>query len=897
MIKNWKITLQERLINKYVTQQSIEWIELNFSSSNLLNLTIVSHCFCNITLSQRKQELLKFLQAFYQEFNISLSTGFLSLYTPEEADSLELHSPQKLNHDILTWQDLANVAANPQNQNKTERKEPSLPRTIVFYSFKGGVGRTTALNHVAWQLAMRGHKVVAVDLDLEAPGLSTSFSLTPKPNYGIVDYFYERSYLPEGVDPNIDITDIFGEVRIPNATGRLFVVPSGSLSLDYITKIDDLRASTILDNGKTLWSSFTDDIKEQLNPDLILVDSRTGINKWGALSLLEAADEAIIFLFPNEQNRLGIDILLKSLNSLGKLSLNFVFSPVPAVDVGIDKVRTIWENLNAAINQDVDQEEELLEDSQSDLSEPLVIPYSPAIALAETYPILGLSDYYTKITNLIDEETNEIQQQYFNPVTSEKRWEIIENLTFPPLNAANPSQELENLFQRTANFDKFLDETTCLIRGRKGTGKTALYLLLLKHEETAKRLAHGRLAKTILNSGHGSFIASRPTRNDFEFISKNLIENGGSWEDFWRAYLLLNLYRHKNAKSKHLMLSGRGTPNKFQPVHFILKQLPQGNWQSEHTKALVQLIATPDLRLVVSDALNFFDEQNKKNDCTLCSLYDDLDEDFPEAIRQQALTGLFQLIQFCDARSLKTIRFKVFLREDIWEWLNFDNKSHFNGRDLLLEWTRMDFLRLALRQAIQSPKFKDLVDRTSPVTSIDQASEEDLSRALDLLWGSRRRKGQKAKYVSRWVYERLTDSSGSTFPRSLSALLDGAKNHELTYKGQTSIQPPTDRLLRGRSLEIGLEIASKERCDAIKQEYPNLSDFFNALEEVNALITKDELEGVWQETDSIRNIASFNEFVDLLTKIGIIQWRDRDEKYRFADIYISGFKMKYQGAK
>ncbi len=137
MTKDWKITIQERLISKYVSQHSSEWIELNFSSSNLLNLTIVSHCFCNITLSQRKQELLKFLQAFYQEFNISLSTGFLSLYTPEEADSLELHSPQKLNHDIFTWQDLANVAANPQNQNKTERKEPSLPRTIVFYSFKG----------------------------------------------------------------------------------------------------------------------------------------------------------------------------------------------------------------------------------------------------------------------------------------------------------------------------------------------------------------------------------------------------------------------------------------------------------------------------------------------------------------------------------------------------------------------------------------------------------------------------------------------------------------------------------------------------------------------------------------------------------------------------------------
>ncbi|QHV00237.1 tyrosine-protein kinase family protein [Synechocystis sp. CACIAM 05] len=897
MANNWKINLKEALEEQYISQSFQEWIEINFSSSNRINLTIVSDLFRETSLSERKDKLLQFLESFSQNFKLSLPTGFLSLYTREEAQSLALSPPLQSHEVIRTWHDLANIAANPQNQNKIEQQEPSLPRTIVFYSFKGGVGRTTALNHVAWQLAMRGRKVVAVDLDLEAPGLSTSFSLTPEPNYGIVDYFYERSYLPEGIDPDIDITDIFGEVRIPNATGRLFVVPSGSLSLDYIEKIDDLRASTVLGNGKTLWSSFTDDIKKQLNPDLILVDSRTGINKWGALSLLEAADEAIIFLFPNEQNRLGVDILLKSLNSLGKLSLNFVFSPVPAVDVGIDKVRTIWKNLNAAISKDVEREEELFDDYQSDLSEPLVIPYLPVIALAEIYPVLGLSDYYTKITNLIDEETNEIRQQLFHAATSEKRWEIIENLTFPALNAANPSQELENLFQRTANFDKFLDETTCLIRGRKGTGKTALYLLLLKHEETAKRLANGRLAKTILNSGHGSFIASRPTRSDFLYISNELVENGGTWEVFWCAYLLLNVYRHKSDKTKHLMLSGSGTRDKYKSIHSILQKLPRENWQSEHSHALVQLATDSNLRLLVLDALVFFNTKNINKDYTLCSLYDDLDEDFPEAIRQQALTGLFQLIQFCDARSLKTIRFKVFLREDIWEWLNFDNKSHFNGRDLLLEWTRVDFLRLALRQATQSPKFKELVDRTSPVISIDQASEEDLSRALDLLWGSRRRKGQTAKYVSRWVYERLTDSSGSSFPRSLSALLEGAKNHELTYRGNPSIQTPTDRLLRARSLEIGLEEASKERCDAIKQEYPHLSDFFNSLEGVNALITKDELDGVWQTIDSIVNINSFNEFVDLLTRIGIIQWREKDEKYRFADIYISGFKMKYQGTK
>jgi septum formation inhibitor-activating ATPase MinD len=60
------------------------------------------------------------------------------------------------------------------------------------------------------------------------------------------------------------------------------------------------------------------EIQEQLKPDILLVDSRTGINQWGALSLIQAADEAIIFLFPNEQNKQGIEVLLRSLQGSQK---------------------------------------------------------------------------------------------------------------------------------------------------------------------------------------------------------------------------------------------------------------------------------------------------------------------------------------------------------------------------------------------------------------------------------------------------------------------------------------------------------------------------------------------------------------------------------------------------
>src|SRR5438128_10878208 len=43
--------------------------------------------------------------------------------------------------------------------------------TVAFYSYKGGVGRTLLVANTAQFLAMSGRHVVALDLDLEAPGL------------------------------------------------------------------------------------------------------------------------------------------------------------------------------------------------------------------------------------------------------------------------------------------------------------------------------------------------------------------------------------------------------------------------------------------------------------------------------------------------------------------------------------------------------------------------------------------------------------------------------------------------------------------------------------------------------------------------------------------------------
>src|SRR5258708_35369377 len=115
-------------------------------------------------------------------------------------------------------------------------------KIVTFYSYKGGTGRTMALANVAWVLASNGHRVLAIDWDLEAPGLHRYFhpflidpELSASP--GVIDLvsdFVEAAVAPsEGEDEHwyeahADIREYAVAVdwKFP-PPGRLDIVPAG----------------------------------------------------------------------------------------------------------------------------------------------------------------------------------------------------------------------------------------------------------------------------------------------------------------------------------------------------------------------------------------------------------------------------------------------------------------------------------------------------------------------------------------------------------------------------------------------------------------------------------------------------------------------------------------------
>ena len=172
-----------------------------------------------------------------------------------------------------------------------------VPR-VVFYSIKGGVGRSTALAACAWSLAASGQRVLVLDLDLESPGLSTSLlPQSRQPAYGITDW------LVEDLVGNGDA--VFDQMHASLSTpkrGELIVVPShGFEPGEYVSKLGRVWMPGFTAEGhRQNWSErlqrLISALEQNHQPSIVLIDSRAGIDEVASACVTDLAARRI-YLF------------------------------------------------------------------------------------------------------------------------------------------------------------------------------------------------------------------------------------------------------------------------------------------------------------------------------------------------------------------------------------------------------------------------------------------------------------------------------------------------------------------------------------------------------------------------------------------------------------------------
>ena len=209
---------------------------------------------------------------------------------------------------------------------------------ITFYSFKGGVGRTLALVNVAAHLASQGKSVLMVDFDLEAPGLDLFPAFAAdRDTPGVVDFVID--YIKTGAAP--DASSYIADCRVSGVdNGKLALMRSGLASRNYSARLSGIDWQKLYaeQDGYLLFEDLKAQWRQQLNPDYVLIDSRTGHTDVGGICTRQLADSVVACFIPNEENICGLetvatDVRNEAADSKGRtIDLHFVLSNVPDLD-------------------------------------------------------------------------------------------------------------------------------------------------------------------------------------------------------------------------------------------------------------------------------------------------------------------------------------------------------------------------------------------------------------------------------------------------------------------------------------------------------------------------------------------------------------------------------------
>lgn len=256
---------------------------------------------------------------------------------------------------------------------------------VTFYSYKGGVGRTLLLAWVARALAARGKRVLALDLDLEAPGLPSKLRpvTEPQPGLGVVDLLLR---FQGGASPPMDLQQWCLPVAAHESS--LWLLPAGAApSPAYWQALGKVSWETLFveraADGARFFLWLRDALAKAVEPDFLLIDARTGVTEMGAAAVGMLADTVVAVTNMSLESKTGLREVLRAAvgsprTNRSPLRVLPVLSRVPAL-LGADDDARIADQLKRFLNEEAEpltntlavesvlaihHEEALLEDEQ-----------------------------------------------------------------------------------------------------------------------------------------------------------------------------------------------------------------------------------------------------------------------------------------------------------------------------------------------------------------------------------------------------------------------------------------------------------------------------------------------------------------------------------------------------
>ncbi len=459
--------------------------------------------------------------------------------------------------------------------------------------------------------------------------------------------------------------------------------------------------------------------------------------------------------------------------------------------------------------------------------------------------------------------------------------DVVHSLNFGFRIAEEEIKDLAKYFVETEQWRQISSGSIDIVYGPKGSGKSALYGLLLDRQ--ALFLKQGIILIPGENPrGTPVFqdLVNDPPTTEVRFVR------------LWKLYLLsiVGQYLHashekgpealsviKALRSAGLLENAGGLEGLLQSAMAYLKRVPEAleaegkldglsGESSLKLKICFQEPTAAQAKAGVVSVNSLFQQADRAlagMQKIVWLLIDRLDVAFAETadLEANALRALFKT--YLDLNQFTQIKLKIFLRTDIWDRVTssgFREASHIT-KTTTIKWDRPSLLNLMLRRAVQSTTLLEFAGLTK-----EEALGEKQHSLIDVIFPEQVEVGQnKPATTFDWILGHTKDGSKENAPRELIHFLLETREEELR-RLEIGGRTDSDALFTRQSIRNAWEVVSEVRLkQTLYAEFPMLKPLIASLNSEKASQHYRSLAKVWnvsneearQQADKLADVGFF----------------------------------------
>ncbi|WP_153813557.1 AAA family ATPase [Streptomyces sp. SUK 48] len=756
---------------------------------------------------------------------------------------------------------------------------PGDKQLIAFHSFKGGVGRTLHAVALADHLAMRGQRVLLIDADLEAPGITWMYQA----QHGRCDIAYEdllallHSAQQGDATRAVEIAAAF----LPNqrvskypGTGWVTVLPAGRrtrLGPPRIAPADLLTE----DRSPYFLSESLAALAEAAGADTVVLDLRAGASELAAPILLDPRVMRVFVTTVSSQSLQGTETLIRQLG--GQSPAVAGVDPAPGavitqyrLDVHDGHAEQARTRLSAALSTTfavpetagagTPSPDELAVDEQV-LTEPVLSPFrEELLALPQSWDAVVEVVRRCGLPELLEEFAPGLTvagAPEEEPGTLDDRRRALAADAGRLIFAEQHGTDLGLKFLTTEPVRRLIadhstDLPVAVVVGAKGSGKTFTFARMCA-QKTWERFAaendqHVQRSARVVPVLDPANIAEQGDASPQQL--RDAVAGGvGITADEIRAHLSAGL-RHE-----------RAVEAEFWRDRWLecLARAAGADGGVPAEDFLIRTNQAPDAVLFVVDGLEDWLET--------------LDSEPKRVALRALLMDVPAWLRRLRSRSLGLV---VFVRQDLVRTAIRQNLGQFLARYSAYElrWEAEDALRLSLWVAVNAGAV------TEPSRPIADMGFDEIVRALLPLWGAKLgTESSREAWTERWVPAALADFNAEIQARDIVRFLCEAAKVSVG-DGRWS-----DRVLTPAAMRRALVACSRAKVEEIGQENPRLGELLQRMSSFSESVKMPfEASDVALESDEAQDLEEWGALA-----------KDADGRYRMPEIYRHALGFRTQG--